>query len=213
MSAVINRPAPIAIGAYRTATVGSAVRAVRPASGATLRPVEGQRRVGAIVTRKNAVIIAVAFVLIMLGRLFISVGIDANAYQIAGLAKSEQYLQRDANFIQEQLDVLDSPQNLSDVAQGLGMIANPRPAYLRISDGRKWGRADVGFGGHIDHTRIANQLISTLGVDSTLTGVATNKNAQSPANSKSSTTASSSVSSTTTSSTTPSSGIPVPNTH
>jgi hypothetical protein len=155
---------------------------------------------------------AIAFLAIMIGRLFISVGIDANAYEIAGLAKDSQNLTRDANFIQEQLDVLNSPQHLSDVAQGLGMIANPRPAYLRISDGRKWGNAAVGLGSHIDRTQIANDLIDTLGVDAALTGVATTTKPGAAADSKGSM-HSDSTATASTGGSTGSSGIPAPNTH
>lgn len=212
MSAVINRPAPAYAPAYRSTGVGAPVRPLRPTPVAPVRRVESRPRVLSVFSRRNAAVMAIAFLAIMLGRLFISVGIDSNAYQIAGLAKESQNLTRDANFIQEQLDVLNSPQHLSDVAQGLGMIANPRPAYLRISDGKKWGNAAVGIGSHIDRTQIANNLIDTLGVDAALTGVATETTPDATADSKSSM-SSGSTAAASTGGSTGSTGIPAPNTH
>jgi len=107
------------------------------------------------------------------GRLVLSVAIDANAYAIAAKAQESQNLGRDAQLIGEQLNVLNSPQHLSLLlAQGLGMISNARPAYLRISDGKVWGNPFVAGQGSIDRTTIANSLESALIPKSTTRGVA-----------------------------------------
>ena len=119
-------------------------------------------RVRALVTGRNITIIIIAFVLIFVGRLLISVATDANAYAIAEKAQLSQNLSRDAQFLEEQLNVLNSPQNLSAVATQLGMISNSNPAYLRISDGKMWGNPQVGLSGVNDRTSIANVLLSTL---------------------------------------------------
>ena len=119
-------------------------------------------RVRALVTARNITIIVLAFAAIFVGRLLISVATDANAYAIAEKAQISQNLARDAQFLQEQLNVLNSPQNLSAVATQLGMISNSNPAYLRISDGKMWGNPQVGLSGVNDRTSIANVLIATL---------------------------------------------------
>ncbi len=133
---------------------------VPPARPQSVAPQSG--RIRALVTFRNITIIIIAFVAIFVGRLLISVATDANAYAIAEKAQLSQNLTRDAQFLQEQLNVLNSPQNLSAVATQLGMISNSKPAYLRISDGKMWGNPQVASSGLGDRTRIANVLLSTL---------------------------------------------------
>jgi hypothetical protein len=147
-------------------------------------------------------IIVVSFVLLIVGRLVLSVAIDSNAYAIAAKAHESQNLGRDAQLIGEQLNVLNSPQHLSTVAQDLGMISNSRPAYLRISDGKVWGNPFVVGRGSIDQTNIANALQSALIPTSTARGVASVDRVSVEADSVKTTTT---VTSTT--------GIPAPNTH
>ena len=129
-------------------------------------------RIRAIFTLRNITIVLVAFAAIFVGRLMISVATDANAYAIAEQTRVSQNLALDAQFIQEQLNVLNSPQNLSTVAQKMGMISNPSPAFLRISDGKKWGNGQVGARGVIDRTSIANALVGTLSPTANTQGVA-----------------------------------------
>lgn len=151
--------------------VGPAVRRVAP-----MRPVPvataPRVQIRAIFTLRNIAIVLVAFAAIFVGRLMISVATDANAYAIAEQTRVSQNLALDAQFIQEQLNVLNSPQNLSTVAQKLGMISNSSPAYLRMSDGKKWGNGQVGARGVIDRTSIANSLVATLTPSTQPQGVA-----------------------------------------
>jgi hypothetical protein len=159
-------------------------------------------KIRAIFSSRNVAVIVVSIVLLVVGRLVLSVAIDANAYAIAEKAKESQNLGRDAQMIQEQLNVLNSPQHLSTVAHSLGMISNSRPAYLRISDGKVWGNPNVVGLGSIDRTDIANSLASTLIPKSTARGVASVEKATVGADSVRKST---NVAST--------SGIPAPNTH
>jgi len=159
-------------------------------------------KIRAIFSGRNVTIIVVSIVLLVVGRLVLSVAIDANAYAIAAQAKESQNLGRDAQMIQEQLNVLNSPQHLSTVAHGLGMISNSNPAYLRISDGKVWGNPNVVGGGSIDRTNVANALASTLIPQSTSRGVASVEKVTVGADAVKKST---NVSST--------SGIPAPNTH
>jgi len=159
-------------------------------------------KIRAIFSARNVAVIVVSIVLLVVGRLVLSVAIDANAYAIAEKAKESQNLGRDAQMIQEQLNVLNSPQHLSTVAHSLGMISNSRPAYLRISDGKVWGNPNVVGLGSIDQTDIPNSLASTLIPKSTARGVASVEKATVGADSV---TKSTNVASTT--------GIPAPNTH
>ena len=159
-------------------------------------------KIRAIFTARNVTVIVVSIVLLVVGRLVLSVAIDANAYAIAAKAKESQNLGRDAQMIEEQLNVLNSPQHLSTVAHGLGMISNSNPAYLRISDGKVLGDPNVVGGSSIDRTNVANALASTLIPKSTSRGVASVEKVTVGADSVKKST---NVSST--------SGIPAPNTH
>lgn len=132
-------------------------------------------RVRALITARNITIVVVAFIAIFVGRLLISVATDANAYAIAEKAQISKNLTRDAQFVQEQLNVLNSPQNLSAVAEKLGMMSNSNPAYLRISDGKMWGNPQVAGSQTDDGAAIANVLLSTLLPTDSKQGVATDK--------------------------------------
>jgi len=146
---------------------------VPPVRAHAVEPQSG--RIRALVTARNITIILLAFVAIFVGRLLISVATDANAYAIAEKAQLSQNLTRDAQFLQEQLNVLNSPQNLSAVATKLGMISNSNPAYLRISDGKMWGNPQVAESGINDSTKIANVLLSSLLPVPSEQGVATDQ--------------------------------------
>lgn len=175
MSTITQTRYPVSPAVRRPVT--SAVPAtpyLRPV--APLRPTTtsapSRVRIRAIFTPRNITIVLLAFAAIFVGRLMISVATDANAYAIAEQTRESHNLALDAQFIQEQLNVLNSPQNLSTVAQKMGMISNSSPAYLRVSDGKKWGNAQVGGRGVIDRTSIANSLVSALATSSETQGVA-----------------------------------------
>ncbi len=176
---------------------------LRPVSPVRALPVPTTAaKIRSIFSGRNVTIIVMSFVLLTVGRLVLSVAIDANAYAIAAKAHESQDLGRDAQLIGEQLNVLNSPQHLSSVAQSLGMISNARPAYLRISDGKVWGNPYVAGQESLDRTDIANSLESTLIPKSTAQGVASVERVSPQADSVKTRTT---VTSTT--------GIPAPNTH
>lgn len=85
-------------------------------------------------------IVAVAglFAIIVV-QLLVSVGLSQGAYQIAALQTEQKTLTRSNAEKQDAVDTLSSPQNLATAAQGLGMVANTAPVYLRLSDGAVLG--------------------------------------------------------------------------
>lgn len=139
----------------------------------TVRSINHPASARRVLSARNVTVIVLAILVTMVLRLFVSVQTDANAYQIASLNNQNLNLQRDAQFLQEQLDVLNSPQHLSDVAQTLGMISNSSPAYIRLSDGRMWGNPQVVSTGLTDSTTIANSLVDTIAPDVTVAGAST----------------------------------------
>ncbi len=170
----------------------------RPAVGA----VKPSTRVAPRANLTRVSILIGIFVSLFVVRLFISVAIDSSAYQIATLGSQSANLTRDAAFLDEQLEVLNSPQNLSTVARKLGMVNNNRPAYLRLSDGRVWGDPHTVGNTVKESSPIANHLIGTLGDVPKITGVANNTTKELGSESKPSSQAASGTK-----------GIPAPNTH
>ncbi|PPF35889.1 MULTISPECIES: hypothetical protein [unclassified Rathayibacter] len=85
-------------------------------------------------------IVAVAglFAIIVV-QLLVSVGLSQGAYQISALQTEQKSLTRSNAEKQDAVDTLSSPQNLATAAQGLGMVANTAPVYLRLSDGAVLG--------------------------------------------------------------------------
>ncbi len=168
MSAVAHRP-----GYAPSRPVAPSISASRP----TLRRVEREPRADAPAMSRGRVtaIMLVALVSIYLLRQLVSVGVDAGAYEIAALNQAQINLSRDAEFMTEQLNVLDSPQNLATMAEKMGMISNAKPAYLRLSDSKVFGSPSGARGTAGVAVPIANDLIAQLGVTPVVSGVATSE--------------------------------------
>lgn len=113
-----------------------------PRPQATTRP--GLRAVARPRARVNVTTVTMlvtALIAIVVVRMFIYVAVESSAYEIASLHKQNVGLSRDAQFLQEQLNVLDSPQNLAAMAAELGMVSNSSPTYIQLSDGQVWEAA------------------------------------------------------------------------
>jgi hypothetical protein len=116
-------------------------------SGRPARADEPRPRIEAVPTAGHAPrpklvygIVAVAglFAIIVI-QLLVSVGLSQGAYQISALQGEQKTLTRSNAEKQDVVDTLSSPQNLASAAQGLGMVANTAPVYLRLSDGAVLG--------------------------------------------------------------------------
>jgi hypothetical protein len=139
------------------------------AAAAPLRAVP-QRR--ARISVRSATVLVVSLVALIIIRLFVQVAVDASAYTIAELNRENVSLSRDAEFLTEQLNVLNSPQNVATMASQMGMVNNSRPAYLRLSDGMVWGDGAPAIGTAIGASSIANQLMLDLAAPAPNAGVA-----------------------------------------
>ncbi len=172
-----------------------------PRPQASARPgLRAVSRPRAQVSVKTVTIIVAAFVAIIVARLFVTVAVESSAYEIASLSAENVSLGRDAQFLQEQLNVLDSPQNVAAMASSLGMVSNSRPTYIRLSDGKVWGSGKAARANSSRVAPIANDLIGAYGETPSLAGVAP-KTATVGATQSESATASVST------------GIPAPSTH
>ena len=122
---------------------------------------------------KTVTVLVSAFVALIIVRLFVTVAIESSAYEIASLNQQNVSLGRDAAFLQEQLNVLDSPQNVAAMAAELGMVSNSRPTYLQLSDGKVWGSGKAASARSTSVATVANDLIGAYGQTPSLAGVAT----------------------------------------
>jgi len=76
---------------------------------------------------------------IIVAQLLLSVGISQGAYEIASLRTSQSELSRTSASVNEDLVRVSSPQSLAANAEGMGMVSNSNPVYLRLSDGAVLG--------------------------------------------------------------------------
>lgn len=76
---------------------------------------------------------------IIIAQLLLSVAVASGAYEIASLKQSNKELSRTYQTVNQDLERLASPQNLSANAEALGMVTNSTPVYLRLSDGAVLG--------------------------------------------------------------------------
>lgn len=76
---------------------------------------------------------------IIVAQLLLSVGISQGAYEISSLQSRQSELGRTSASVSEDLARVSSPQSLAANAEGLGMVSNSNPVYLRLSDGAVLG--------------------------------------------------------------------------
>lgn len=68
-------------------------------------------------------------------QLLLSIIVSSGQYEIAALQSQQKDLDRTADALQEDLQLLSSTQNLAQQAAGLGMVQGTDAAFLRLSDG------------------------------------------------------------------------------
>lgn len=82
-----------------------------------------------------AVVAVAGLFAILIAQLLISIVLSDNAYRISSLQSQQKELSRDQQGLTEDLQVLQSPQNLSARATELGMVLNTGSAgWIRLSD-------------------------------------------------------------------------------
>lgn len=81
--------------------------------------------------------------LIMAVQLGLSLMLSDGAYQLSALQSQSSQLSRDAQGLNEQLDVLSSPQDLGLAAQELGMVQGQASQFIQLSSGAILGGPDA----------------------------------------------------------------------
>jgi hypothetical protein len=87
-----------------------------------------------------AVIALGGVAVIIVAQLLLSIAVTQGAYEIDALQMQQTTLTRDEQKLSEDLDRVESPQFLATKAEGLGMVPNSDPVYLRLSDGAVLGQ-------------------------------------------------------------------------
>ena len=79
---------------------------------------------------------------LVIAQILLSIVLADGAYEISSLRTEQRDLSRTAASLGEDLDLLQSPQNLAAQAEGLGMVmSGTTPMFLRLSDGKVLGSA------------------------------------------------------------------------
>lgn len=85
--------------------------------------------------------------------------ITQDSFALAELRVQERELGLQVNAIEAQVAALQSPQNLAASADALGMVAATSPAYLRLSDGKLFGKGMTALAGSTSAGSVSNSLI------------------------------------------------------
>ena len=102
---------------------------------------------------------------LLLAQLLLSIVLSDGAYQISSLQNEQKQLARTQQALDEQLDLLASPQSLAARAEAIGMVLGTNaPVFLRLSDGVVTGTPTpaAGTAGAIgaDGSLVANALLT-----------------------------------------------------
>ena len=123
----------------------------------------------------SLIIIAGLFA-VLASQLLLSIALADGAYQISALQTEQKEVSRAQQSVTEELNVLQSPQNLAARAESLGLVSNNNAVYLNLANGAVLGSptaAKAGAGSVIGangNLLIANSLLAD--VPSTMTPVA-----------------------------------------
>lgn len=86
-----------------------------------------------------AMIVVGGLFAVLVSQLLLSIALADGAYDIAALQADRKELSRDQQILTEQLDVLNSPQNVAARAESLGMVSNDSAVYLSLASGAVLG--------------------------------------------------------------------------
>jgi hypothetical protein len=75
----------------------------------------------------------------LVGLLLLNTQLQSGTFEVTRLSAQADQLRDQQEQLEKQVRTLESPQNLSDRALRMGMVPNPNPVFLRLSDGRVLG--------------------------------------------------------------------------
>ncbi|WP_238163793.1 hypothetical protein [Kribbella pittospori] len=83
----------------------------------------------------------------LVGLLLLNTELQSGTFHVTELNKQADQLRDQQEQLEKQVRTLESPQNLADRALKMGMVPNPNPVFLRLSDGRVLGVPQEGKAG------------------------------------------------------------------
>ena len=104
-----------------------------------------------------ALVIGVGLLVIVLLELLITIATSQGVYQISALKAEKKNLVESTQILGSEVDSLSSPQNLSNAAASLGMIANANPVFLNIEKQKISGKPMAALSGY--QSRISRNLV------------------------------------------------------
>ncbi|MGH3461200.1 MAG: hypothetical protein ACRDP9_06945 [Kribbellaceae bacterium] len=75
----------------------------------------------------------------LVGLLLLNTSLQQGTFRVTELNQQAKDLRDQQEELERQVQVLEAPQNLADRALRLGMVPNPNPVFLRLSDGKVLG--------------------------------------------------------------------------
>jgi hypothetical protein len=75
----------------------------------------------------------------LVGLLLLNTELQRGAFQVTSLNSQADQLRDQQEQLEKQVRTLESPQNLADRSLRMGMVPNPNPVFLRLSDGQVLG--------------------------------------------------------------------------
>jgi hypothetical protein len=75
----------------------------------------------------------------LVGLLLLNTELQRGTFQVTSLNNQADQLRDQQESLEKQVRTLESPQNLADRAVRMGMVPNPNPVFLRLSDGKVLG--------------------------------------------------------------------------
>ena len=83
----------------------------------------------------------------LVGLLLLNTELQSGTFQVTELNKQAGQLRDQQEQLEKQVRTLESPQNVADRALRMGMVPNPNPVFLRLSDGQVLGVPEEGKAG------------------------------------------------------------------
>lgn len=114
---------------------------VRDAGLRLVRPVRSR-------ARRTPFVVVVLMVLAagLVGLIVISTTLQSMSFQQANLDREVANLERQHAALAQEVDQLNSPAQVAERAERLGMVRNENPAFLRLSDGQVLGKPEPATG-------------------------------------------------------------------
>jgi outer membrane biosynthesis protein TonB len=75
----------------------------------------------------------------LVGLLLLNTELQRGTFQVTALNQQADQLRDQQEQLERQVRTLESPQNLADRSLRMGMVPNPNPVFLRLSDGKVLG--------------------------------------------------------------------------